>query len=83
MAKTKKTPEEAENSGGGDQPQQPESAEQPKEAQQVQTNEEISKDARQWGMFCHPAGLLINIVSPSNMRKNQPKWKGTGNVILC
>ena len=71
MAETNETPEPSENAGGGEQTERPESAEQPKETQQEQASEEISKDPRTWAMFCHLAGLagyLIplvgNIVAP-------------------
>ncbi len=56
MAKTKKTPEE--NSGGGDQP------EQPKEGQQGQPSEEVNKDARMWAMLCHLLAIFTGFIAP-------------------
>ena len=68
MAEEKEIPEPAEESageagaeqGGAEQPagaEQAPTAEKPKEVQQEQASEEISKDARMWSMFCHLAGL--------------------------
>ncbi len=50
MAKTQKTPEAPENSGGGDQPQQP--------------SEQISKDARTWAMLCHLLAIFTGFIAP-------------------
>ncbi len=83
MAKKEETPEPAEKPEGETPAEQDVSAEQPVDVQPAVVSKEVNKDACMWPMICHPAGLLINIVSPSNMRKNQPKWKGAGNVILC
>jgi len=58
MAKTKTTPEPSENSGGGDQP------EQPKEGQQEQPIEPISKDARTWAMLCHLLAIFTGFIAP-------------------
>ena len=54
MAKTKKTPEVSENSGG-DQP------EQQKEGQQEQ---QVSKDARTWAMLCHLLAIFTGFLAP-------------------
>ena len=61
------TPEAAEKPEGGEQIQQPVTTEQAQGGQQ----EEISKDARMWAMFCHLGGLaglampvVGNIVAP-------------------
>jgi|SRR3972149_1958572 len=50
MAKTQKPPEAPENSGGGDQPQQP--------------SEQISKDARTWAMLCHLLAIFTGFIAP-------------------
>lgn len=83
MAKKDETPETTQDSGSETGAEQGAIGAQPADIQQSPSAKEESKDARMWAMFCHLAGLLIDIVSPSNMRKNQPKRKGTGNVILC
>lgn len=57
MAKTKKTPETLENSGG-DQPQQPQ------QGQQEQPSEPISKDARTWAMLCHLLAIFAGFLAP-------------------
>ena len=56
MAEVTESPQPAENSGS---------------ANQAETSEEVSKDARMWAMFCHLAGLCVfilpvvgNIVGP-------------------
>jgi len=58
MAKTKKTPESSENSGGGDQPKES------KEGQQEQPIEQISKDARTWAMLCHLLAIFTGFIAP-------------------
>jgi uncharacterized Tic20 family protein len=84
MAEEKENPEAAEESGGeagaAEQPasteqptgaEEPASTKQPEAAQEAQTGGEVSKDARQWAMFCHLLGLagivvpvVGNIVGP-------------------
>jgi len=71
MKEISENPEPIENPQSEPPSQQNVTAEQPESAQQSQISEEISKDARQWAMFCHLAGLagyimplLGNIVVP-------------------
>jgi len=52
MTETDQTPEQPENAASQSGP-----AEQPQEAQQEKIGEQIDKNARQWAMFCHLAGL--------------------------
>lgn len=64
MAERNKTTKASGNPGDDEKTQQPEGTEQPREVEPIQTSEEIHKDARQWAMFCHLAGLagLLPIV---------------------
>jgi uncharacterized Tic20 family protein len=71
MKEISENPKPMENPKSETNAEQSATAKQPENAQQSQTIEEISKDARQWAMFCHLAGLagyimplLGNIVVP-------------------
>ena len=59
--------------GGGEQPtgkeqpagaEEPVSAEQPEDVQEGQAAEEVSKDARMWGMLCHLLAIFTSFIAP-------------------
>jgi uncharacterized Tic20 family protein len=54
MAKTKKTPEASENSGG----------DQPEQQQEGQQEQQVSKDARTWAMLCHLLAIFTGFLAP-------------------
>lgn len=70
MAEEKETPKPAEESAGEAGAEQsagaeePVSAEQPEGVQEAQAAEEVSKDARMWGMLCHLLAIFTSFIAP-------------------
>ena len=69
-AEEKEIPEPAEESGGEAGAEKPAgaeeavSAEQPKDVQEAKAPEEVSKDARTWGMLCHLLAIFTCFIGP-------------------